>query len=387
MDDDQGVRAFEDGLRKTSRGRGVQGKDLWSTLTPAMRETFGILESDTPRMARTKAAWYLRTAIENEFDEPMRTVALYSFNITGDPGINGIKSLADRQQKISDAIPKVGKRTAQGLMTKPILPMLAKIFVHHPPGPMPVELLIAAKEEVPAEGNLSTPSPATKPVVAEALHPTHIDPPVQPNVFQKHDDGDETDRFQLGGPYVIERYDIIYVFREGRAPQEIIELRRVRAMERASTFGLKFAESEDSQFEMVPEVLFGGHLTRMQRHQPGNQAVYLSRLNFGRHLRKGDVHQFGLRYWVEKNPDPSTHIIIMLTRRAEELGLHLNFWGSEKPVEFWRHGPFAEEAMTPGGPTVENRLAVNPQNGVSAEFVDPEIGTHFGIAWRWAEER
>jgi hypothetical protein len=187
----------------------------------------------------------------------------------------------------------------------------------------------------------------------------------------------------LGGPFVIERYDIVYVFRESRSPEEIIELRQVRALQKASGYGLKFTATEDPDFEQEPEALWGGCLTHEERYVDPDQTVYLRRLDFGRQLRRGEVHRFGLRYWVERTSQLSTHINIVMTRQTEVVGLHVNFWGSTKPATCWRYGPLPEESMAPGTPTSENSVAPNLNHCVSTDFNEPELGTHFGIAWRW----
>lgn len=102
---------------------------------------------------------------------------------------------------------------------------------------------------------------------------------------------------------------------------------------------LWIGHTESGGFEIEPEVLWGGHITEEERHAPGAETIYLRRFEFDRRLRRGESHSFGIRYWVERNPDPSNSIQVNMTIPAEVVGLHVNFWGTMRPAEYWRYGP------------------------------------------------
>jgi transcriptional regulator with XRE-family HTH domain len=187
----------------------------------------------------------------------------------------------------------------------------------------------------------------------------------------------------LGGPYVLERFDLLYTFGHSKAPQEIIELRRVRATKHgAHDFGLKVEQVDSKKFETTTEVLFGGQLTADQRRTPAGETLYLRRIDFGRKLRRGQRHHFGLRYEVERDPEPNTFIIIELTNPTEEVALHLHFT-ERKPAAIWRYGPLEDERLAPSPQNRDTTLRVDRHGNATATFADPELGTNFGIAWRW----
>lgn len=197
-------------------------------------------------------------------------------------------------------------------------------------------------------------------------HPPHSEPP----------------SLLLGGHLVMERLDIIYNFRESRAPEEIIELRHVRASRTGvRDFGLAYAHTESARYEQAPEVLFGGRLTSEQRQVAHGETLYFRRLDFGQTLQRGERHTFAMRYWAERDPEPSDSILVEMTMPTELVVLHVNFLGTRRPARIWWYGLLGDEALAPGLPTPANELP--DQDAVSAAFESPEVGLTFGMAWRW----
>jgi transcriptional regulator with XRE-family HTH domain len=194
--------------------------------------------------------------------------------------------------------------------------------------------------------------------------------------------------FVLGGPYLVERYDLVYVFRESRAPEEMLEVRQVRALKGgARRYVLKVDHLGSTSFTIETEALWGGTLVTDERLTPGSKTVYLRSLDFGRELRRGEQHSFAIRHWVERDPEPNTAVMVEQTIVAEVVAVHLNFWGSEVPRLVWRYGPLPDEALAPGSPTRSAQLLLNQHGSISARFVRPEIGTFFGLAWQWAQDQ
>lgn len=184
---------------------------------------------------------------------------------------------------------------------------------------------------------------------------------------------------------MFERYDVIYVLRESRSPEEIIELRRLRSLSKgAHDFGLSFARDAE-QFEVEPEVLFGGEIVGIDIQELPGKTLIMQLLDFGRTLRKGESHNLGVRYWVERDPDPQDngHVLIESDYAMEEVGVHVSFWGMEKPSRYWVFEGSPDAAMAPGEPSQGVELELNQHSTLSVEFRKPVTGTYFGVAWRW----
>lgn len=187
----------------------------------------------------------------------------------------------------------------------------------------------------------------------------------------------------LGGPYVLERFDLIYVFGASRSPEEIIELRSIRALHGgAHDFGLKVEQVDSTKFETDTDVLFGGQLTSDQRLTPKGETLYLRRIDFGRKLRRHQKHHFGLRYWVEHDPEPNDYLIVEMTNATTQVGLHLHF-RDQRPKQIWQYGPLADERLAPGRQRDRTPLFFDRHGNTTASFSTPELGTHFGVGWKW----
>ena len=189
--------------------------------------------------------------------------------------------------------------------------------------------------------------------------------------------------FMLGGHYVLERYDLLYVFRDGRAPREIIEQRRFRATRRGvDTYPLRLEQTDSPDFSIKTEVLWGGSLASEERVTPAGKTVYREVVTLDRSLSRGESHAFMLRHLIEKDPNPSTEIILLLTVPTETALVHLKFT-AKRPQVVWCFGPLPDEDMAPGELDPRRALLVSSDGRATAEFSNPEIGVTYGVAWRW----
>jgi transcriptional regulator with XRE-family HTH domain len=190
-------------------------------------------------------------------------------------------------------------------------------------------------------------------------------------------------RYALGGPYQLEQLQIVYVFQHSRAPEEILESRRVRAVESgADGFGLRFRAQSDG-LEIEDEVLWGGRMESSARYDDDGHTTYLQRVDFGRTLRRGQVHDFAVRRWVAREPNPDTEALFCLSLPADEVSLHLKFHGPVRPRHIRRVGPLADHCLVRDRGALESATAVDPRVDVSEYFVKPEVGALYGVVWDW----
>ncbi|MEP9384612.1 hypothetical protein [Nocardioides sp. KR10-350] len=190
----------------------------------------------------------------------------------------------------------------------------------------------------------------------------------------------------LGGPFSLERVAYVYLFEESRSPNEIIEIRRVRALrDGASTFGLSLRNTESDDFGLDQQVLWGGSLTTTKGATADGGATHWRRIDFGRTLRAGQSHEFALRTWIEVDPEPQTEVCFGVTVPAREVSIHLGFHGSPQPSEAWRYGPLPDESAIPKTPSGGRRVKIIG-NSVSATFRNPVSGPIYGLAWRWTRQ-
>jgi hypothetical protein len=189
----------------------------------------------------------------------------------------------------------------------------------------------------------------------------------------------------LGGPFVIERLRYVYIFRESPSPEEVIETRRLRATRSgADGFGLKDSTIQSGAFRAEAEALWGGAIASEELLATDNRTVYLRRFDFGRKLRRGQVHEFALRSWIERDPNPGTQVIFELTLPADAVTIHLNFLGRSQPRSVGRIGPLADELYSEQEqqPAYEPIPAHAPGRW-EADFVKPQLGLTYGLAWQW----
>lgn len=99
----------------------------------------------------------------------------------------------------------------------------------------------------------------------------------------------------LGGPYLVESLRFVYIFRDSKSPEEIIEVRRVRATASAADgYGLKLSHTGRAGFRVDEEALWGGDLVDRDHYDSQNKTMYLRRMEFGRRLRRGQTHEFAV---------------------------------------------------------------------------------------------
>jgi transcriptional regulator with XRE-family HTH domain len=194
----------------------------------------------------------------------------------------------------------------------------------------------------------------------------------------------EPERYELGGPFTVELLQFVYVFRHSRAPEEIIETRRVRAMKAgADGYGLKLTHTDSAVFNVDEEALWGGHISSNRHYRNERRTHYLRRFEFGRRLRRGQIHEFAVRSWIERDPEPGTEVMFSVTLPTERAAIHLNFRGPERPRAVWQYGPVVDEDLTPQRPDGEQRLDLTPDGTASAYFPKPETGLYYGAGWQW----
>lgn len=188
----------------------------------------------------------------------------------------------------------------------------------------------------------------------------------------------------LGGPFVVEQFQLALVFRHSRSPEEVIEVRRVRATRSgADAYGLKFERVHQEGFRAETEALWGGSLESDEVVDVDGRTLHLRRVRFSRTLRRGQTHEFALRSWVQQDPEPGTYVNVAFPIPASAVALHLNFLGPEKPHECWHYGPLADEALLPEQAPLDTLLTPSPGGTVSHHLTGLEPGASYGIAWRW----
>lgn len=190
---------------------------------------------------------------------------------------------------------------------------------------------------------------------------------------------------ELGGPFTLEEVSYVYTFRDHRAPEEIIEVRRVRALrDGAAGYGLKFS-TDSAAFEMETEALWGGYLDTSLRINGSGDTLYLTRFAFDRTLRRGDHHSFAVRSWITRDEDPDTAVTMGFTLPVGRATIHLNFLGPTVPASSWSFGPLADELLIPTHPEDGTPVAPLPNHSLSVSFPRPVPGSLYGVAWAWPE--
>jgi transcriptional regulator with XRE-family HTH domain len=206
----------------------------------------------------------------------------------------------------------------------------------------------------------------------------------QPEAGRRTMPADDDRDTLLGGPFVIEQLRYIYVFRHSASPEEIVEVRRVRATRSgADSFGFKVGHTRSPRFRVEEEALWGGHLVERERHARDGGTVYLRRMVFDRKLRRGQVHDFGVRSWVEHDPDPDTAVAFSLTIPAKAVAIHLHFRGPKTPTDCWSYGPLADDGLVPDQFDDSAWLPLAEDGSVTAAWAKPLTGVDYGVRWRW----
>lgn len=186
----------------------------------------------------------------------------------------------------------------------------------------------------------------------------------------------------LGGPFEIRSIVYNYIFEESRSPNEIIEVRRVKATERgADCFGVLVEREGMPGYRIDQQALWGGELTDTILEEGGRTSLW-RRFQFDRRLRRGQLHEFAMRSWVERDSEPGTVIEFRVTRPTQEVAISLAFHGSLRPRSAWAVGPVDHniEGLPPLG---AKSLRLMSGGSVTARFKKPDQGQWYGLVWDW----
>ncbi len=178
---------------------------------------------------------------------------------------------------------------------------------------------------------------------------------------------------------VIDELTITYVFQESKSPSEIIQVRRVRAVRSGVTgYVLGIKRTDDREFITETHVLWGGYLD----DGPTTDGTEHTTVKFGRSLRRGEVHDFALRSWVQRDAEPDTEIWLEVSRPTTKASLHLAFEGRRSVQDAWTYELEDDEADVPPVQAC-SRLPIGPDGQVSITFQSPTPGRIYALAWEW----
>lgn len=197
------------------------------------------------------------------------------------------------------------------------------------------------------------------------------------------DPGPSLDLLQLSaaGPFAVEESRCIYTWRDHHVPEEIIEVRRVRALrDGADSYILKMnTEGEDAAVDV--EVLWGGRLQETVSRHHGGRTVILNRFTLDRPLRRGEVFTFAVRTWMVAQATPPDNVTLHITEPVEQAAIHFNFLGP-LPTRLWRFGPLADPVLARAPEVI--RAGERPVTAsFSCYFPKPVRGAEYGLSWDW----
>ncbi|WP_224279858.1 helix-turn-helix transcriptional regulator [Nocardioides lacusdianchii] len=187
----------------------------------------------------------------------------------------------------------------------------------------------------------------------------------------------------LGGPFDLLSVSYAYLFEESKSPHEIIEVRRVRAKTAgANAYGLRLAHTNAPGFRIDQQALWGGAITRSAHTSDNDGTVQWTKVDFGKSLRAGQRHEFAIRTWVERDPEPQTEVCFEMTISVRQASIHLAFNGTVQPSQVWRYGPLPDDNLIPTSPAGQRLLKL--LHGTTSFTVSaPEVGQTYGVAWNW----
>lgn len=186
----------------------------------------------------------------------------------------------------------------------------------------------------------------------------------------------------VNASFTIVELTITYVFEESRSPSEIIQIRRVRAIRSGPQhFVLGLKRTDEQSFTTETNVLWGGHLADEAPDENGNTMQVVA---FPNPLRAGQVHEFALRSWVERDVEASTELQLVVTRRTDRARIHLACHGKQQIAAAWEFGPIDEpEDEVPRRSPDARALTVEPLTPITATFDHLTPHRTYGIAWEW----
>lgn len=189
----------------------------------------------------------------------------------------------------------------------------------------------------------------------------------------------------LNASLVIEELTIAYVFLESHSPSEILQIRRVRALRSGiSHYALGLRRTDQGTFTLDTQVLWGGRLNERQA-DPDQEGRVLRVVEFPRTLRSGEVHEFAMRSWLERDDDPGTEVRLTVTTRTKVARIHLACHGAANIVDAWKFGPIPDpgtDGLPADSPDVE-KIDLIASTPVTVTFRVPECGPTYGVGWSW----
>jgi len=178
---------------------------------------------------------------------------------------------------------------------------------------------------------------------------------------------------------VIDDLTITYVFQESKSPSEIIQVRRVRAVRSGvSSYVLGLKRTDEQALTVETHVLWGGHL----QDGPTTDGQELATVNFGRSLRRGEVHEFALRSWVQRDASPDNEIWLEVSRPTKRASLHLTFEGRRSVQQAWTYQLEDANADIPPNSACGG-LPIGPDGQVTISFENPTPGRIYALSWNW----
>lgn len=191
---------------------------------------------------------------------------------------------------------------------------------------------------------------------------------------------DET--FELSDPFETVEANYAYIFREHPSPEEIVQVRRVRATrDGAAEYGLKIT-SERTEFGLDSEPLFGGWIHRDEHHIDERRSLYLTRFHFDRPLKTGEEHEFGLRSWVAQG-DPGRSALVTFTLPTERARITLNFLGRRLPRSVWSFGPLPDPMLVPAEGLGCSEVKALDHGIYCLNLHNPKPSQCYGMGWAW----
>lgn len=193
----------------------------------------------------------------------------------------------------------------------------------------------------------------------------------------------------MDGSFLIQSVNYTYVFGHSRAPEEILEVRRVTALTSGvHSYALRFAHNNSTALDLTQEALWGGQLGDHEIQRDDGTTVWLRRFDFDRRLRKGQTHEFALRSWIAADAEPEHAVCFDLTVPAREVTINLLFNGPHPPQEVWSYEARPEvanptEDEPPTHPDDPSWLYPDEDGRVHCRWRAPDLGVTHGVAWSW----
>ncbi len=189
--------------------------------------------------------------------------------------------------------------------------------------------------------------------------------------------------FVSGGPFELLDVSIAYVFGHSRSPSEVIETRAVRALRNnAQRYGLSYDKTTGEGFRVDQEAISGGQIEQAHHTDDHGVSWNSSTFVFDARLRKGDIHTFTIRSFIETDPNPDTCIQASFTLPIRRLRIELRFTGPERPSSVRRFGPIDSEVRADQD-KVSTRLAATSPGHWALVELEPQPFNQYGLTWNW----